>query len=194
MSLKKWMSMDKKEVIYKSQDDKVGIISKTQPAQKVAEISNTRILPAGKTGQKPAQKDAPKKLKSGAKKIMKLNTDYSKVDKARPFDKARLGKPYIQQPGRKPGEGAGKIVAKPAEFPETEGKLDFDKVGDIEIDGVDIHDYPDFCDAFIQSATYAGREMTEKEIELLEGSGFVNINELAHESIQGYGEDYGQER
>lgn len=78
--LKKWMSMDKKEVIYKSQDDSVNSISKTQPAQKVAEIQNTRILPAAKTGQKAGIKDAPKKIKSGSKKVMKLNTDYSKND------------------------------------------------------------------------------------------------------------------
>ena len=78
--LKKWMSMDKREVIYKSQDDSIGSISKTQPANKVAEITNTRILPASKTGQKPARKDAPKKIKSGSKKIMKLNTDYAKQD------------------------------------------------------------------------------------------------------------------
>jgi len=76
--LKKWMSMDKKEVIYKSQDDSVGLISKTQPAQKVAEITNTRILPASKTGQKKKLKDSPKKIKSGSKKVMLLNTDYAK--------------------------------------------------------------------------------------------------------------------
>jgi hypothetical protein len=31
--------------------------------------------------------------------------------------------------------------------------LDYNKVHDIEIDGVDTNDYPDFCDAYISSAT-----------------------------------------
>ena len=39
--------------------------------------------------------------------------------------------------------------------------LDLTKIEDIEFDGIDYYDCPDFCDAFILSATYKGRDMTE---------------------------------
>jgi hypothetical protein len=53
-------------------------------------------------------------------------------------------------------------------------KIDTSKVEDIEIDGIDTRDYPDFCDAFILEATYKGREMTDEELEALnEDSDFV---------------------
>lgn len=45
--------------------------------------------------------------------------------------------------------------------------LDYSKIEDVELDGIDTRDYPDFCDAFILSATYKGREMNEKELERL---------------------------
>lgn len=60
--------------------------------------------------------------------------------------------------------------------------LDYDKIDDIELDGIDTNDYPDFCDAFIASATYDGREMTEDELaELNENSSY--IYELVMEHI-----------
>ena len=40
-------------------------------------------------------------------------------------------------------------------------------VVDIEVDGVDTSDYPDFCDAFIESAEIDGVELTDAEIEEL---------------------------
>jgi hypothetical protein len=53
-------------------------------------------------------------------------------------------------------------------------KLDYSKINNIEVDGIDHADYPDFCDAYIASADYDGREMTDEEIELLnEDSDFV---------------------
>lgn len=45
--------------------------------------------------------------------------------------------------------------------------LDYSKIEDIEVDGIDRRDYPDFCDAFIMRAIYDGREMTEDEINSL---------------------------
>lgn len=32
--------------------------------------------------------------------------------------------------------------------------LDFSKICDIEVDGIDFRDYPDFCDAFICEGIY----------------------------------------
>jgi hypothetical protein len=53
-------------------------------------------------------------------------------------------------------------------------RIDTSQVEDIEIDGINPRDYPDFCDAFILEATYKGREMTDEELEALnEDSDFV---------------------
>ena len=52
--------------------------------------------------------------------------------------------------------------------------LDYSKITDIEVDGIDRSDYPDFCDAYIASAQYDGREMTEEELnELNKDSSFI---------------------
>jgi len=47
-------------------------------------------------------------------------------------------------------------------------KIDTTQISDVDWDGIDYKDYPDYCDAFIISATYKGREMTEDEIDLLQ--------------------------
>jgi hypothetical protein len=53
-------------------------------------------------------------------------------------------------------------------------KLNYDLIDNIEFEGIDHNDYPDYCDAYIISADYGGREMTEDEIEELnDDSGFV---------------------
>lgn len=46
-------------------------------------------------------------------------------------------------------------------------KLDYSKIDNVEIEGIDTRDAPDFCDAFIASADYDGRPMTDEELELL---------------------------
>ena len=45
-----------------------------------------------------------------------------------------------------------------------------DLIDDIEIDGIDMRDYPDFCDAFLVGASYKGRELTEDELEYVQDS------------------------
>jgi len=45
--------------------------------------------------------------------------------------------------------------------------LDYDKITDVEVDGIDRRDAPDYCDAFVCHANYDGREMTEEELEIL---------------------------
>jgi len=60
-------------------------------------------------------------------------------------------------------------------------KIDTSQVEDIEIDGINPRDYPDFCDAFILEATYKGREMTDEELEALnEDSDFVYDKVMEH--------------
>jgi hypothetical protein len=46
-------------------------------------------------------------------------------------------------------------------------KLDYSKISNVFVDGIDSNDYPDFCDAYIESADYDNREMTEDELEIL---------------------------
>lgn len=45
--------------------------------------------------------------------------------------------------------------------------LDYSKITNIEFDGVDHSDYPDFCDAYIVNAHYDGQPMTEEQLEEL---------------------------
>jgi hypothetical protein len=37
----------------------------------------------------------------------------------------------------------------------------------VELDGIDWNDYPDFCDMYLVSADYEGRPLTNDEIEEL---------------------------
>lgn len=55
------------------------------------------------------------------------------------------------------------------------GALDYSQLEDIEVDGIDHSDYPDFCDAYISNATYKGRQITESELKRLnEDSSFIH--------------------
>ncbi len=57
------------------------------------------------------------------------------------------------------------------------------KVVDVEVDGVDPSDYPDFCDAYFSHAVYADtkEELSDDELEeLTEKNGDV-VNEMAYE-------------
>ena len=45
--------------------------------------------------------------------------------------------------------------------------INLSEVNDIEFSGIDNSDYPDYSDAFIESAIYKGREMTQEEIDEL---------------------------
>jgi hypothetical protein len=47
---------------------------------------------------------------------------------------------------------------------ESQREIDTDKIDNIEFDGVDFEDYPDFCDAFVCSADMNGYAMSEAEL------------------------------
>ena len=52
--------------------------------------------------------------------------------------------------------------------------MNYDKITDVVLADVDLNDYPDFCDAYIVSASYDGCEMTEEELdEVNENSAYV---------------------
>ena len=45
--------------------------------------------------------------------------------------------------------------------------MELDKISNIELGGIDTNDYPDFCDAFIESAEIDGVELTDAELDEL---------------------------
>ena len=53
--------------------------------------------------------------------------------------------------------------------------LDLAKITNISVDGVNHKDHPEYCDAYILSADYNGKPMTESEIDDLNNNygGFV---------------------
>jgi len=53
----------------------------------------------------------------------------------------------------------------------SEIKLDYSKIHDVDVEDVDTGDYPDFCDAYIESAYYGDRLMTEQELQVLNDDG-----------------------
>ena len=45
--------------------------------------------------------------------------------------------------------------------------MNYKLITNVEVDGVDIKDYPDFCDAYIIRADYNGEPMTEFQLDQL---------------------------
>ena len=58
-------------------------------------------------------------------------------------------------------------------------------LGDIQLDGVDTKDYPDFADAFISYAVFAhtGIELSDEELDWVNETYACEINQLAHEEV-----------
>lgn len=56
--------------------------------------------------------------------------------------------------------------------------MNTEKIDNVEIEGIDFKDYPDFCDAFIVSADYNGIPLTDDEINKLNDN-----SEFIHEKI-----------
>lgn len=56
-------------------------------------------------------------------------------------------------------------------------------VNSIQINGIDLHDYPDFCDAYIESAEYEDdTQLTVEEIDDFTQENYGIINELIHDN------------
>ncbi len=64
--------------------------------------------------------------------------------------------------------------------------LDFTKINNIDFDGIDYGDAPDFCDAYIVSADYESdgmtRELTDEELEFIQEF----HSEFTHEKLQDF--------
>ena len=64
-------------------------------------------------------------------------------------------------------------------------KLELKEVGDLEVDGVDSRDYPDFCDAYFSIGYHIKeqRYLTDDELEYLTDTYPEYLNEMAYESL-----------
>ena len=60
--------------------------------------------------------------------------------------------------------------------------IDLSQITEIELDGVDRRDYPDFCDAFICAAVWkdSGKALTNEELERVDADG---VHELVHQRL-----------
>ena len=59
--------------------------------------------------------------------------------------------------------------------------MELDRISNIELGGIDTKDYPDFVDAYIESAEIDGVELTDEELEELNcNSEFVYDCVLKH--------------
>ena len=60
-------------------------------------------------------------------------------------------------------------------------KIDYTKIDNIVIGDLDTTDYPDFSDAYIESADYDGQPMSEEMLEEVN-----NNKDYIHESVFNY--------
>ena len=56
--------------------------------------------------------------------------------------------------------------------------MNYKKIDNIEIDEIDPRDYPNFCDAFITSADYDGKPMTDEQLNKIN-----NDNDFVYECV-----------
>jgi hypothetical protein len=63
--------------------------------------------------------------------------------------------------------------------------MNIQQLEDITLADVCINDYPDFCDAYVESATFNGVPLTELELETLNDDDDTRmyVNENAYESL-----------
>ena len=54
-------------------------------------------------------------------------------------------------------------------------------VYELEVDGVDSGDYPDFCDAYFSNGKIDGRDLTEDELDYLSEEYPEKLSEMAFE-------------
>jgi hypothetical protein len=59
-----------------------------------------------------------------------------------------------------------------------EPEIDFTKIDNVVIDGIDYNDAPDFCDAYIASCDIDGRPATEEELEIINNNDEFRFEEI----------------
>lgn len=67
---------------------------------------------------------------------------------------------------------------------KTKLELNGRAVIDAEIDGIDMRDYPDFCDAYFDSAFYEdGTALTDDELIQLTNDNGMTLHEMIFDSL-----------
>lgn len=61
--------------------------------------------------------------------------------------------------------------------------IDFTKIESPEFEGVDMKDYPDFCDTFLSSADYDGDDMSEDMIDFINNNHWDWVYETFFETL-----------
>jgi hypothetical protein len=56
--------------------------------------------------------------------------------------------------------------------------MDFSKIKELEFDGINHKDYPDYCDAYVIFGLYKGRPLTDEELDIVNDNG-----EFVHEML-----------
>jgi len=49
--------------------------------------------------------------------------------------------------------------------------IDFGKISNVEVEGIDMSDYPKFCDAYIESCEIDGVAATEEQLDEINNNG-----------------------
>ena len=62
-------------------------------------------------------------------------------------------------------------------------ELDLKKIDNMEFEGIDFADYPDFVDAFLVTADYNGKELTEEQIDYINDAHYDFVNEQVYTSL-----------
>ena len=73
------------------------------------------------------------------------------------------------------------VREKLADYVDAFIKLDYSKISNIQFDGIDHKDAPDYCDAYISSADYDGEDMTEWQLEEIN-----NDHDFVYEQLMYY--------
>ncbi len=60
--------------------------------------------------------------------------------------------------------------------------LEFSQVDNPNISDINMHDYPDFCDAFLESGEYNGKRLSELELDWINDKQSDLIQEYIHEN------------
>lgn len=61
-------------------------------------------------------------------------------------------------------------------------QIDFSKIDNVVVESIDMKDYPDFCDAYIESCDIDGVPATEEQLDVINENGSF-INEQVWEYI-----------
>lgn len=62
-------------------------------------------------------------------------------------------------------------------------KIDFKLVTNVSVDGIDTTDYPDFVDAFIESADYDGKPMNEEMLDEINSDHLDFVHECVYNQL-----------